>query len=77
MLISADGTGYTAIPRDDGTYGVEVVHPGELPEIIRGFASKAEAERWIMNRVGEQGTGDLPDITTAAHNPDMTPHHKP
>lgn len=72
MLIAQDGTGYTAIARDDGTYSVEVVRAGELPEVIRGFASEMEAERWIMTRVAQLNLGDLPDITTAAHNPDMT-----
>lgn len=70
MLIAQDGTGYTAVARGDGTYSVEVVRPGEMPEIIRGFASDAEAERWIMIRVAQRNLGDLPDITTAAHNPD-------
>lgn len=62
-------------PRDDGTYGVEIVRPGELPEIMRGFASEAEAERWILGKVGRQSAGDLPDITTAAHNPEVRPRN--
>lgn len=75
MLIAQDGTGYTAISRDDGTYGVEVVRPGELPEIIRGFASQAEADRWIMTRVAQPNL-ELPEITTVAHNPQMTARSK-
>ena len=75
MLIAPNGTGYTSIARDDGTYGVEVARPGEMPEIVRGFASAAEAERWIMQRAGRQGGGNLPDITTVAHNPDVTPRN--
>ena len=34
MPLAPDGTGYTALARDDGTYEVEVVHPAKLPEVI-------------------------------------------
>ena len=69
MLIAPNGTGYTAIARDDGTWAVEVVRPGDLPEMVRGFISESDAERWILAKMGQRQAGDLPDITTAAHNP--------
>ena len=71
MFVAPNGTGYTSIARDDGSYVVEVVRPGDLPEVVRGFASHAEAERWILAQVGEQLSGGLPDITQAAHNPEV------
>lgn len=69
MLIAPNGTGYTAIARDDGTYAVEVVRPGDLPEMVRGFISESDAERWILAKVGakigqQRQPGDLPDILT-------------
>jgi hypothetical protein len=64
MPIAPDGTGYTAIARDDGTYAVEVVSPGDLPDMVRGFASEREAERWIMDKIGRKPLKDLPDIAT-------------
>ena len=65
MLIASNGTGYTAVERHDGTYAVEVVRPGDLPEIVRGFISEADAERWILAKLGQQAQpGDLPDILT-------------
>jgi|SwirhisoilCB2_FD_contig_31_17969499_length_275_multi_9_in_0_out_0_1 hypothetical protein len=68
MLIAADGTGYTAIARQDGTYSVEVVRPGDLPEMIHSFATEAEADRYILSKVGKHRVGELPDVTTAAQN---------
>ena len=68
MLIAPNGTGYSTVARADGTYGVEVVTPGDLPEMIRGFASEGEAERWILTKLGQGQPGNLPNITTAAHN---------
>ncbi len=70
MLIASNGTGYTAVPRDDGTYSVEVVRPGDLPEMVRGFISEGDAERWILAKIGQQRQpGDMPDIMTVGRNP--------
>lgn len=54
MLIAPNGTGYTAVARDDGTWSGDVVRAGDLPEMVRGFISEGDAERWILAKVGRQ-----------------------
>ncbi len=42
----ADAT-YRVIPRDTGSFTVEVTRTGALPQMAAGFASEAEADAWI------------------------------
>jgi hypothetical protein len=38
---------YKTVQQKDMTFGVEVTISGGLPTTVAGFASEAEAERWI------------------------------
>jgi hypothetical protein len=40
-------TRYRVVLQENGTYGVEVTLPGELPAVVRSFSTEAEAEAWI------------------------------
>ena len=64
MPLSSDGTGYNVVARSNGTFDVEVIKPGDLPEMVRGFTSEREADSWIMERIERPIPQDLPDITT-------------
>ncbi len=64
MPLAPDGTAYTALARADGTYEVEVMKPGDLPDVIQGFATAQEADSWIMDKIGSKPLKDLPDIAT-------------
>ena len=62
MPLGPDGTGYTSIARSDGTYEVVMIKPEGLPEVVKVFATDAEAELWIMEQIEEKPGGDLPPI---------------
>jgi len=64
MAIGRDGTGYAVVPRDDGTYAVQVIKPGDLPQMVSGFENEAEAEQWILQKL-EPPPGYLHSIITA------------
>jgi hypothetical protein len=38
---------YQIVNRDDGSFAVEVVRRGALPQTAAGFATEAEASNWI------------------------------
>jgi hypothetical protein len=38
---------YKTVRQKDMTFGVEVTASGALPTTVAGFATEAEAERWI------------------------------
>jgi hypothetical protein len=38
---------YQIVNRDDGSFAVEVVRLGALPQTAAGFATEAEASSWI------------------------------
>jgi hypothetical protein len=38
---------YRVIPREDGSFAVEVTMSGTLPQLAAGFATEAEASGWI------------------------------
>ena len=49
---------YRVIPRDDGSFGVEVSIPESYPTTVTKFASEAEADAWIVrhrDRVNAEG----------------------
>lgn len=41
------GGDYSVIHCEDGSFAVEVVRPGLLPQMAVGFATEAEAGAWI------------------------------
>jgi hypothetical protein len=49
MPTASDGTVYTTLARDNGTYAVEVTGVGELPDLVEGFKTRSEAEQWIYD----------------------------
>jgi hypothetical protein len=40
-------TSYRIVNREDGSFAVEIVRVGALPQMAAGFATEAAAERWI------------------------------
>jgi hypothetical protein len=41
------GASYRIVPRNDEAFGVEVTIPDMAPATVTGFATLADAERWI------------------------------
>ena len=41
------GATYRLVPQSDNSFGIEVTIPGTSPTTVTGFASQADAERWI------------------------------
>ena len=64
MAIGRDGTGYAVVPRDDGSYAVQVIKPGDVPQMVGGFENEAEAESWILQKL-EPPSGYLRGFITA------------
>jgi hypothetical protein len=40
-------TTYQIVQREDGTFAVEIIRLGDLPQTAAGFATEAEAKGWI------------------------------
>lgn len=40
-------TSYRIVAREDGSFAVEIVSLGALPQTAAGFATEAEAKGWI------------------------------
>ena len=57
MSHHADFLEYEVVAFADGTWGVKVSPPDELPHTETGFATKQEAEAWIL-AAAERPEGD-------------------
>jgi hypothetical protein len=51
------GATYRLVPQLDNSFGVEVTIPGMSPTTVTGFASQADAERWMAKHKDEVAAG--------------------
>jgi hypothetical protein len=63
MPLASDNTAYNPIARANGTYAVEIMRAHDMPSIVEGFKSKAEAEEWIFQQMTERDDGLPPRMT--------------
>ncbi len=63
MPMGADGTSYSTKCRGDGKYEIVMTKLDGMPEIVKLFATDAEAEHWILEQIQAKGK-ELPNIIT-------------
>ena len=51
------GASYRIIPQADEAFGVEVTIPDMAPTMVTGFATAADAERWVAKHQSSVAAG--------------------
>ncbi|MDR3534485.1 MAG: hypothetical protein P4L90_28470 [Rhodopila sp.] len=51
-------TNYRIVRREDGSFAVEIVRVGALPQTAAGFATEAEAQGWVAQDQRLRSTAD-------------------
>jgi hypothetical protein len=46
-MLGTDNVSYTVVAQQDGSYAVKVIRPNDLPQLVEGFATAADAQSWI------------------------------
>ena len=64
MPLGSDGTGYSVLARADGNYEVVMIKAEGMPEVVKIFATEAEAEHWVLEQIGSKPNDGLPPVAT-------------